>query len=167
MESATEIVALCVAALSFVSSFMITVINNCHNREIKRIEVEFEMHKTHLNLQYEHKSKLYEAVTVAAGSYSISDDYANLSELRAAIGSAILVASPTNQNMLMEFLHMANNLSYNGCSYDECEEIKYKYIQDLCELSIALNAELKSDYVVVTKQISDIGNKLQRRFKAH
>ncbi len=128
-----------IAVSSFLSPIFVAIINNFHQRKLRKLELEYDMSLKKLTVFYENKKNAFSNFLCEAGK-ACTDMGLPPTELDfyAHAQTAILFASKENQLLISSFIQTAAEELDGTASDFACHKLQ----SQLSSIAIALNKEL-------------------------
>lgn len=149
-----------IAVSSFLSPVVVSIINNKHHTEIRKMElkhnetirfydIQQQLSTRQSDIYYADKKEAFSKLLKVAGTYlSNTKNSIFYSNLLSALQECMLFCSSKNQALLIEFLDYAESIYYSDFS----SNIRINYSKTLTNISIALNEELQSTKPVIDRK---------------
>lgn len=146
-----------IAVSSFLSPIFVAIINNRHHAKIRKMELEHDEHIRWLDFQqstiikqfdvyYEDKKKAFSDFAHAAGLFSFAKQHSQeYQSLQSATHIAMLYCTPSNYDLLSDFLEYADNIFGDRYTKNERDD----YTKTLTTVITSLNEELASTKPVI------------------
>ena len=132
------------AIVAFVSPIAVAIINNRHQAEIRKLEMEQELKIKIADTYYDDKKKAFECFANAAGNFitysGAVDRVRRLENLFSASHSAMLYCSEDNKNLILLFITFVVSEVDKGNKF----ESKSDFTSRLLMITSELNAELST-----------------------
>lgn len=143
MENFYHVITIVIAVCAIVSPVLVALINNAHNRKMRKLELKHEFAVKQLDVYYKEKKEAFKSLVNSVG-YLVSSpcELEQLEKLHSTAADALLFCSEENKQKIEDFLLFASSCKRHADEFT-AEEMAL-CTKKISELSQSLNNELKS-----------------------
>ncbi len=145
-ELLLTIIPIVVALTGIVSPVVVAFMNNRHQIKMRRLELNYELSKSQIEVFYSCKKTAYDNLLQEIGQQMENNSIVSWRNFRSAINSAILYADDESKQLIIDFLNFTEKIGYPS----DVKETKL-YFDKMTTLASCLNDDLRDTYSVINR----------------